>query len=79
MMSLRDALADSTVGAFNFNDQFDLAGIVRAAENACEPVVALISERAIEHSSSDWLGMRASSDRRRHATESLSNDLGRAS
>jgi fructose/tagatose bisphosphate aldolase len=54
-MSLRDALADSTVGAFNFNDQFDLAGIVRAAENACEPVVALMSERAIEHSSLEFL------------------------
>lgn len=55
MMSLRDTLTNSAVGAFNFNDQFDLAGIVRAAENAGEPVVALMSSRAIEYSSLEFL------------------------
>jgi fructose/tagatose bisphosphate aldolase len=54
-LSLRESLASSAVGAFNFNDQFDLAGIVSAAEQACEPVVALISPRAADYSSLDFL------------------------
>jgi fructose-bisphosphate aldolase, class II len=54
-MSLREALANSAVGAFNFNDQFDLAGIVSAAENARDSVVALMSARAAEYSSLEFL------------------------
>jgi fructose/tagatose bisphosphate aldolase len=55
MMSLLDTLAKRTLGAFNFNDQFDLAGIMAAANHVQEPVVALVSSNAVAHSGIEFL------------------------
>lgn len=55
MMSLSDTLAKRAVGAFNFNDQFDLAGIAAAADDAQQPVVALVSINAVAHSGIELL------------------------
>jgi fructose-bisphosphate aldolase, class II len=55
LMSLGEVLENFTVGAFNFNDQFDLAGIASAAGEVREPVVALMSATAAAHSSFEFL------------------------
>lgn len=55
MGSLRDTLKMGTIGAFNFNDQFDLAGIVAAANDAHEPTIAMISPNAAAQTGIDFL------------------------
>lgn len=45
----------SPVLAFNFNDQFDLQGIVAAADEANQPVILMLSETAIRFSGLGYL------------------------
>jgi len=45
----------SPVLAFNFNDQFDLQGIVAAVDKANKPAILMLSERAIRFSGLNYL------------------------
>ena len=55
LSSLRDTLKMGVVGAFNFNDQFDLAGIVAAANDTREPIIAMMSPNSIAQTSMEFL------------------------
>jgi fructose-bisphosphate aldolase, class II len=55
LVSLRDTLKAGTIAAFNFNDEFDLAGIAAAASECQEPLIAMISATAAAQTSIDFL------------------------
>lgn len=55
LTSLRDTLKAGAIAAFNFNDEFDLAGIVAAASECQEPLIAMISARAAAQTSIEFL------------------------
>lgn len=54
--SLREFLASgAAIGAYNFNDQFDLRGIVDGLNKSNCPGVLLVSTRAVDYASLDLL------------------------
>jgi fructose-bisphosphate aldolase, class II len=55
LTSLRGMLKAGALAAFNYNDEFDLAGIAAAADECQEPLIAMISANAAAQTSIEFL------------------------